>query len=118
MEALIQIQNIFNQDIITLEAQISQVSNTYKNEETLSYQSLTNPDISNPIDLVKESWCFGNQDSISSQRFELEEFKTIDKLASFHFNEIELECENDPKPKLCDSVSNFESMLTAVSYPI
>jgi len=64
MEALIQIQNIFNQDIIRLEVQISQVTNTYKNEETLPYQSFTDLDISNPIDLAQESWCFGNQDSI------------------------------------------------------
>jgi len=50
IEALIQIQNTFNQDFNRLKAQISQVANTYRNEKTLPYQSLTNPDISNPID--------------------------------------------------------------------
>ena len=38
-------------------------------------------------------------------------------MASFHFNEIELEHECDPDPQLCDSISIFESMLTLVSLP-
>jgi len=37
--------------------------NIYKNEETLSYQPLTNPDISNFIDLTQNSYCFENKDS-------------------------------------------------------
>ena len=37
------------------------------------------------------------------------------KLASFLFNEIELECDPDPQP--CDSVFIFESILTPVSLP-
>ena len=88
MEALIQIQNIFNQDIIRLEVQISQVTNTYKNEETLPYQSFTDLDISNAIDLAQESWCFGNQDSISAHPFELDQnqnFKNYIELASYPF---------------------------------
>jgi len=102
MKALIQIQNTFSQDINRLEAQISQVANTYRNKKTLPYQPLTNPDIFNPIDLAQESRCFGNQDSISSQHLELDQLKIIDKLASFHFNKIELDCKCDPDLQLCD----------------
>ena len=36
------------------------MANTYRNKETLPYQSLTNPDISNPIDLAQELWCSEN----------------------------------------------------------
>ena len=38
-------------------------------------------------------------------------------MTSFHFNEIELDCECEPDSQLCDLVSNFESMLTLVSLP-
>ena len=38
-------------------------------------------------------------------------------MARFHFNEIEFEHECEPDLKFCDSVSNFESMLTLVSLP-
>ena len=38
-------------------------------------------------------------------------------MASFHFNEIELEYECEPDLKLCDSISFFESMLTPASLP-
>ena len=41
----------------------------------------------------------------------------IDELASFHFNEIELDHECEPDPQLCDLVSIFESMLTPVFLP-
>ena len=41
----------------------------------------------------------------------------MDKLVSFSFNEIELECECDPDLQPCDSVSIFESMLIPVSLP-
>ena len=52
IEALIQIQNTFNQDFNRLEAQASQLVNTYRNEKSLPYQYLTNLDIFNPIDLA------------------------------------------------------------------
>jgi len=74
------------------------VANTCRNVKTLPYQSLTNPDISNPIDLAQKLWWFENQNSISSQYLELDQYQTIDKLASFHFNEIELGHECDPNP--------------------
>ena len=41
----------------------------------------------------------------------------MDKLASFPFNEIELECECDPDSQPCDSVSIFEYILIPVSSP-
>jgi len=41
----------------------------------------------------------------------------MDKLATFNFNEIELYCECEPDPQLCDLISNFESILTLVSLP-
>ena len=45
---------------------MSQFVNIYRNGETLSYQPLTNSDISNSINLAQESCCFGTQDSYSS----------------------------------------------------
>ena len=73
----------------------------------------------NHIDRNEESWCLGdfNQESISSHRLELDQFQTLDKLASFSFNEIELECECDPYPQPCDLVFIFESILTLLSLP-
>ena len=41
----------------------------------------------------------------------------MDKLASFKFNEIELDCECEPDPQLCDLIPNFESMFTLLSLP-
>ena len=49
--------------------------------------------------------------------FEHDQYQPIDKLVSFHFNEIELEHECDSDPQLCDLISIFESMLTLVSLP-
>ena len=51
---------------------MSELVNAYRNEKPLPYQTLTNPNISNPIDPIQESWCFGNQDSVSSYLFELD----------------------------------------------
>jgi len=71
------------------------------------------------IDKNQESWCLCsyNQDSISSDYLELDQYQTIDKLTNFHFNEIEFEYECYPDLQICDSVSNFESMLTPISLP-
>jgi len=115
MEDMIQTQNFVIQSINRLEAQMSQLVNTIndKNEKTLPYQSLTILDISNPIDLAQESWCFGsfNQNSISSQPLELDQYQSfenrIDNLASYHFNEIELEHSCDPDPQFGDSILFF-----------
>ena len=78
---------------------------------------MTIPDTSSHIDENQELWYLEDfdQDSISPQNFKLDQYQPIDKFASFHFNEIELEHECDPDPKLCDSVPLFESMLTLAS---
>ena len=93
------------------------MTNIYRNEEPLPYQYLTNPDISNPIDLAQESCCFENQDLIPSHNLELDQYSTFDRLASYHFNEIELEYECYLDHQLCDSIPIFEYMLTPVSLP-
>jgi len=61
--------------------------------------------------------CLGsyNQDSISSHHLELRQYQPFDKLASFHFNEIELENECDPDLQFYDSALNIESILTPLS---
>jgi len=68
-----------------------------RNEKTLPNQLLTIHDISSDINKTQESWCLEsfNQDSISSN---LDQYQIFDKLASYHFNEIELEheCHTDP----------------------
>jgi len=38
-------------------------------------------------------------------------------LASYHFNEIELEHECEPKPQFSDSISSFESISTPILLP-
>ena len=60
MKDMIQIQNFVTQSIKRLEAQMSKLVNTDRNEKTLSYQYLTNHNISNPIDLAQESCGFEN----------------------------------------------------------
>ena len=80
---------------------------------------MTIPNISSHIDGNQESWYLEDydQDSISPQNFELDQYQPIDKFASFHFNEIELENKCDTDYQCCDSVSLFESMLTLLSLP-
>ena len=83
----------------------------YRNDETLSYQALTNSDIPNSIDLTQDSCHFGNQDSISAHPSELNQTSNvenpIDILASYPFPEIELEHEYDPEPQLGNSISRL-----------
>ena len=90
-----------------------------RNKETLPTQSLTIPNTSNHIDENQKSWNLEDfdQDSISPQNLKLDQYQPIDKLASFHFNEIELEYECEPDPKFCDSIPIFESMLALTSLP-
>ena len=78
------------------------------------------PDTSSHIDGNQASWYLKDyeQDSTSPQNFELGQYQPIDKLKSFHFNEIELEDECDTNSQCCDSVSHFEYMLTPYPYPI
>ena len=115
----LQFQKSFTQSIDRLEAQLSQLVNIHKNEETHSYQLLTNPDISNFIDLTHESWCFKNQDSISLNPFELDQnqhFENhIDILARYPFSKIELEYKCDLEPQLGNSIPLLDSILTPIS---
>ena len=57
-------------------------------------------DTSSHIDENKESWYLEDftQDSVSPQSLELDQYQPIDELASFHFNEIELDYECEPDP--------------------
>jgi len=60
-----------------------------------------------------------NQDSILLHRFELaQNFENhLDILASYPFSEIELGHECDPDPPVDNSISLFDSIMTAVSLP-
>ena len=95
-----QFQKSLAQSIDRLETQLSQLVNIHKNEETHSYQPLTNPYTSNSIDLDQDSCFFGNEDSISAHPFELDQHQNfenhVDILASYPFLEIKLEHEYDP----------------------
>ena len=66
-------ENFVSQSISRLESKQSQLANSYRNEETLSYQSLANSDIFNSINMTQELFHFGNQDSISSYQPELDQ---------------------------------------------
>ena len=100
---------------------MNQLVNIYRNEETLSYQPLTNSYISNSIDFTQDSCCFRNQDSILAHPFELDQHQNFDNhvviLASYPFHEIELEHEYDPEPQLNNSISLPDSILTEVFLP-
>ena len=87
-----------------IEARLSRLENMCRNKETLPTKSLNIPNTSSHIDENKESWYIEDfdQDSISSHYLEFDQYQTIDKLASFHFNEIEIEHECYPDPQLCD----------------
>ena len=98
---------------------LSRLENMRRNEKILPTQSLTIPNTSSHIDENKESWYLKDfdHDSISPQNLELDQYQPIEKLASFYFNEIELEHECDLDPQLYDSIPIYESMLTPVSLP-
>ena len=95
---------------------MSQLANIYRNEETLSYQPLTNLDISKSIGLTQDSCYFRNQDSISIHPFKLDQTQTfenhIDMLASYPFSAIEIEHEYDPEPQLDNLISLPDSIMT------
>jgi len=101
-----------------LETQLSQLVNIYKNEETLSYQPLTNQDIPNSIYLTQDSCHCGNQDSISAHPPELDQTSNIenpiDILVSYPFPEIEPEHEYDPESQLGNSISMPAFIMTEV----
>jgi len=90
-----------------------------KNEKTLPNTFSIILDCPNQIERIQESWCLGDidQDSISLHQLELDQSQILDKLASFHFKKIELDCECEPDPQLYDLILIFESILTVVSLP-
>jgi len=81
-----------------IEARVSRLENMCRNKVTLPTQSLTIPDTFNHIDDNQELWYLKDfdQDSISLQNLELDQYQPIEKLANFHFNKIEVERECDP----------------------
>jgi len=83
-----------------IEERFSRLENICRNKETFPTQSLIIPSTSSYVDENQESWYLEDfdQDSISPQSFELDQYQLIDKLESFHFNEIELEHECNPDP--------------------
>jgi len=98
----IQSQNECLQSIDRLEVKMSHLIKIIndRNEKTLPNTLLTIPDSHSHIDWNHGSWCLGdfNQDLISPQHFELDQYQSFDKLASFLFNEIQLDYECDPDP--------------------
>jgi len=119
MKNLTKSENDFLQSINRLEAQMSRLINIVKdrNKETLPNTSSTISYYPSHIDRNDESWCLRDfdQDSISPQHLKLNKNQSIDKLASFSFNEIELDYECEPDLQPCDSVLIFKSMLTPIS---
>ena len=118
---MIQNQNDYIHYLDRLEAQLDHLKNieNVRIEETLSNTFLTIFDSPSPIDKTDKSWCLEDldQNSITSHQHELDQSQLLNKLASFNFDEIELDCECEPDPKFCDLILYFESMLTPVSLP-
>ena len=89
LEAMTQAQNARNRDIDMM-------------VQSLRSHRLTISDVANHFVRAEESCCFGKQDSISVQSFELAQTPNfendIDSLASYPFPEIELETEYDHEP--------------------
>jgi len=87
MESMIQFQS---DPLDMIEVRLSRLEHMRRNKETLPTQFLTIPDTSSHINENHESWYLEDfdQDSISPQNLELDQYQPINKLASFHFNEI------------------------------
>ena len=107
-ESALQFQKSSSESVNRLETQLSQLVSIYRNEETLSYQSLTNSAMPNATDLTQDSCHFENQDWISAHPSELVQTSNvkdlIDILASYPFLEIELEHEYGLEPQLGNSI--------------
>ena len=114
-ESLLQYQKSHAESVNRVEEQLSQLVNILRNEETLSYQPLTNSAMPNSIDMTQDSCHFGNQDSISAHPPELVQTSNpIDILASYPFPEIELEHEYDHELQISDSILLPGSIMTPV----
>ena len=120
-ESALKFQKSSTESINKLETQLSQLVSIYKNEETLSFQPLTNSAIPNSIDLTQDSCHFENQDSILAHPSELVQISNVKNpiniLESYPFPEIELEHEYDPELQLGNSISLPDSILTEVFLP-
>ena len=66
-----------------IEARLSQLENMRRNKETLPTQFLTIPDTSSHIEENQELWYLEDfdQDSISPQNLELDQYQSMEKLA-------------------------------------
>jgi len=95
IETMIQCQN---DPLDMIEERLSKLENKCRNKETLPTQSLNILDTSSHIEKNQESWYLEDfdQDSISSQNLELDQYQSINELVSFHFNEIELDYKCEP----------------------
>ena len=80
MEFMIQFQN---DPLNMIEVRLSRLKNIRRNKETLPTQSLIIPNTSSHIDENQESWYLEDfdQDSISSQNLELDQYQPIDKFS-------------------------------------
>jgi len=94
MKNLIQSKNNFFSILNRLETQMSHLINIVKdrNKETLPNTFSIIPGCPSRIDRNKESWCPGDfdQDSISPQNLEIDQYQPIDKLASFYLMKLNL----------------------------
>ena len=97
MKTMIQCQN---DPLDMIKARFSRLENMHRNNETFPIQYLNILDTSSHIEEIQESWYLEDfdQDSISPQNLELDQYQPIDELISFHFNEIELDHECEPIP--------------------
>ena len=103
MKNLIQARNYVTQSINRLQAQMNHLIED-RDAETLPNTFSTIREFPSHIDRNEESWCLEDfdQDSISSHQFGLDQLQPLDQLASFNFNEIELDCQCQPDYRLCD----------------
>ena len=80
---------------------------------------MTISNVANHSVRTDKSSCFGKQDFISVQSFELAQTPNfeidIDSLTSYSFPEIELENEYDPEPQLNVSILLPDSIMTPMS---
>jgi len=120
-ESTLQFHKSSAQSINRLETQLSQLVSIYRNEKTLSYQPMTNLDISKSIDLTQNSCHFGNQYSISAHPSELDQTSNVENpiniFASYPFPEIELEHVYYSESQLGHSNSLPDSIMTEVFLP-
>jgi len=116
---MIQTQNSITRSTSKLDSIMSKLIN--ENEKKNSCQPLTNPYIPNSIDWTQESCYFGNQDSISAHRFELDQAPSFesyfDILASYPFPKIEIKHECDLEPYVGNFISLFVSIMTLIFLP-